>query len=103
MLEELLKKESVEVKKKRLSECYGLVMNTETERRINNMCNLSEVIIEQGIQVGKQEEKENGIKIFIEDKVEDGVPEEKILSKLMKLYVLPEDAAKEYLNKYYKR
>ena len=59
--------------------------------------------IKEGIQEGKQEEKENGIKIFIEDKVEDGVPKDKILSKLMKLYVLPEDAAKEYLNKYYKR
>ena len=59
--------------------------------------------IKEGIQEGKQEEKENGIKIFIEDKVEDGVPEDKILNKLIKLYELSDDEAKEYLNKYFKK
>ena len=52
MLEELLKKESAEVKKKRLSEEYGLKMSIETERRLSNMCNLSEVMLEKGIEQG---------------------------------------------------
>jgi len=55
MLEELLKKESAEVKKKRLSEEYGLKMSIETERRLSNMCNLSEVMLEKGIEQGKMQ------------------------------------------------
>ena len=43
MLEELLKKEAVAAKKKILSEEYGIVMRDDTERRLNTMCNLSEV------------------------------------------------------------
>nr|MCR4902489.1 Rpn family recombination-promoting nuclease/putative transposase [Butyrivibrio sp.] len=50
MLEELLGKETAEEKKKKLSEKFGLEMNIDTERRLNQMCNLSEVILEQGIE-----------------------------------------------------
>ena len=41
MLEELLKKDDAENKKKRLEEDYGIAMNVETERKVNSMCNLS--------------------------------------------------------------
>ena len=30
-------------------------MNTETERRLNSMCNLSEVVLEQGKKEGRAE------------------------------------------------
>ena len=52
MLEELLKKDDAENKKKRLEEDYGIVMNVETERKVNSMCNLSEVMLERGIEQG---------------------------------------------------
>ena len=54
MLEELLKKDSSEVKKQKLEEQYGLVMNDETGRRLDVMCNLSEVVMEKGIEKGIQ-------------------------------------------------
>ena len=55
MLEELLKKEAVADKKKILSEEYGIVMRDDTERRLNTMCNLSEVVLEQGVEQGMRQ------------------------------------------------
>jgi hypothetical protein len=74
MLEELLRKESAEVKKKRLADDYGLVMNVDTVRRIDDMCNLSQVILEQGISLGEL----NGKVIA---RFEDGMPIEEIALK----------------------
>lgn len=54
MLEELLRKEAADKKKKKLEEEYGLVMSEETERRVNVMCNLSEVMIEKGTAAGME-------------------------------------------------
>ena len=48
MLEELLKSDSAESKKKKLEEEYNIVMDVETERKVNTMCNLSEVVLEKG-------------------------------------------------------
>ena len=96
MLEELLKKESAEIKKKRLSENFGLVMDAETERRMDIMCNLSEVMIEQGIEKGI----EKGIEAFIADKLEDEVSSDIIIHKLEKRFNLSNDKACEYLRKY---
>lgn len=52
MLEELLKKESAEDKKKKLEQVYDLRMSDVTKRRINTMCNLSEVLLDQGMDIG---------------------------------------------------
>ncbi|MDD2970871.1 MAG: hypothetical protein PHE02_01905 [Lachnospiraceae bacterium] len=52
MLEELLSTESSEVKKKRLSEKYNLMMTEEFERRLDTMCNLSAVIEEKSREEG---------------------------------------------------
>ena len=52
MLEELLKKEAADVKKKRLSEKYGVEMTGDTEEKVNVMCNLSEVVLEKGFEKG---------------------------------------------------
>ena len=49
---------------------------------------------------GKAEERTEGIRIFIEDKLEDGIPEETIVEKLKKRYDLPEEKAKEYIERY---
>ena len=61
MLEELLKKESADDKKKILSDEYGIIMNEETEGRLNTMCNLSEVVLERGIEQGIEQGIERGI------------------------------------------
>lgn len=112
MLEELLKKESADIKKKRLSENFGLIIDTETERRMNYMCNLSEVLvekgleqgiekgIEQGIEKGIAQGIEQGIEAFITDKLEDGISSEIIIQKLEKRFNLTNEKAREYLDKY---
>ncbi|XME01522.1 hypothetical protein QYZ88_012515 [Lachnospiraceae bacterium C1.1] len=49
---------------------------------------------------GKADGIAEGIRIFIEDKLEDGIPEETIVEKLKKRYDLPEEKAKEYIERY---
>ncbi|SFC59505.1 hypothetical protein [Butyrivibrio sp. YAB3001] len=49
---------------------------------------------------GEKRQRETDLKIFIEDKIEDGVPTEKIAAKLVKLYGFTETVAKEYVEKY---
>ena len=51
---------------------------------------------EQGIAIGR----DDGIRIFIEDKLEDHVPEETIIHKLMTKYELTREEAMEYIEKY---
>ena len=53
MLEELLKSEPVDIKKHRLSENFGLKMSIDTERRLGEMCNLSQVLIDKGEEKGR--------------------------------------------------
>ena len=57
MLEDLImRNDSFSVKKQKLSE-YGIVVDLETERRLNTMCNLSEVMIERGLEQGLEQGK----------------------------------------------
>ena len=51
MLEDLLRQDDAKVKKQKLSK-RGLKMTESIERKVNTMCNLSEVLIEQGIEQG---------------------------------------------------
>ena len=51
---------------------------------------------ERGIAIGR----DDGIRIFIEDKLEDHVPEETIIHKLMTKYELSKEEAMEYIEKY---
>ena len=60
MLEELLRREETEIKKKRLTDEFNLEMNVVTGRKVDVMCNLSEVLIEQGEEKGKEIGKEIG-------------------------------------------
>ena len=61
MLEELLKKEDAEHKKKNLEEKYGFVMSVKTEGRLNDMCNLGEGLLERGIEEGIEQGIEQGL------------------------------------------
>ena len=120
MLEELLRKESADIKKERLSEDFGIIMNTETERRVSYMCNLSEILIERGIEQGLERGIEQGIErgieqglergiergieqgleAFITDKLEDKISADIIIKKLERKFGLTHDKAIEYLKKY---
>ena len=62
MLEELLKRDSAESKKKKLKEQYDIIMDVETERRVNTMCNLSEVVLERGVEQGMEQVAEKMLK-----------------------------------------
>ena len=53
---------------------------------------------EEGIERGMQKAREDGIRIFIQDKLDDGIDRETILAKLRKLYALSTEEAEEYLD-----
>ena len=94
MLEELLKKDTAESKKRKLSEQYGMIMNSDTERRVNVMCNLSEVLVEKT--------NESTIELLIMDYIEEGKSREQIIQKLIKVFKIDEDKASSYFEKYNK-
>ena len=48
----------------------------------------------------REEEREDCIRIFIEDKVEDGFPDAQIRERLKKRFLLSEDQIEEYMKKY---
>ena len=72
MLEELLKKDEINQKKKKLMSEYGLVMDDDTERRLGEMCNLSDLLVENGIKRGFEKGIEQGIERGIEQGIEKG-------------------------------
>ena len=51
----------------------------------------------EGRAEGKAEERLEGIRIFIEDKIEDGIPQEKIIEKLQKKFGLTKKVAKVHI------
>ena len=53
MLEELLSNKDKEEKKQNLTTKYGMKMTTQMERRLNIMCNYSDIVEERGIEKGK--------------------------------------------------
>lgn len=67
MLEVLLSEMKVEEKKDILEKEYGMVMQVETEGRMQSMCNLSEVFIEKGIQKGAINQSRQSIFDLLED------------------------------------
>jgi len=56
--------------------------------------------IEKGIEKGIERGLEKGLEVFVLDKIEDGISEEKIIAKLMKAYSLTEEKARQYVEKY---
>ena len=67
MLEVLLSEMDVKKKKDILEKEYGMIMQVETERRMQSMCNLSEVFIEKGIQKGALNQSRQAILDLLED------------------------------------
>lgn len=58
----------------------------------------------KGLRDWMEEERliglECGVKAFIEDKIEDGVPEDRIISKLVMRFQMEPEKADEYYKKY---
>lgn len=55
MLEKLLSQMNVDDKKQALAKKYGMVMTEELEGRMSNVCNLSQIIVEQGLKQGREQ------------------------------------------------
>ena len=49
---------------------------------------------------GIEEERENGIRLLIKDKLEDDIPIDRIREKLKRIYQLSPEKDEEYLEKY---
>lgn len=61
MLEVLLNREEVSEKKQVLTRDYGMVMTPELEGRMKDMCNLSDIIKEEGRVEGRAEGRAEGV------------------------------------------
>ena len=84
MLEELLKKEEAENKKQKLQNEYGVEMSIELTRKVEHMCNLSQVVLERGEERGIKIGETRGIKLGrIEGKIEGENKLGNLISKLM--------------------
>ena len=114
MLEELLKKEDAEHKRKNLEEKYGFVMSVKTEGRLNDMCNLGEGLlergieegiekgIEQGIEKGRLEERTEGLRSMVET-VKSLVGDDfKKVCEIIKKNKLYENVSEEEIKKFWK-
>ena len=89
MLEDLLSNEQHSVKKQKLIEKHGIKMTVELERRIGDMCNLSDVCEERGL--------EKGIHALVKTLRELDKNNDFIISKIVENFSLSEQEAKEYL------
>lgn len=68
-------------------------MSVITEARLNDMCNLSEVILEKGIEEGRAKE-------IIDSGYEFGLSEIEILERLQVKMNISEQEARRYLDKF---
>ena len=104
MLEDLLRNEEQNTKKNILKDKYGMQMTIELEGRLANMCNLSDLIEERGIELGIErgikQGIEQGIEVFILDNLEENIAQERIIEKLQKHFSLSRDTAETYFDKY---
>lgn len=95
----------IEEKKENLSENYGLDMNRDLGKEIEDMCNFSDLIeeraIEQGIEQGRRLELDYGIKTVIEAYKELGSSYDKAKSFIVEKYQLSTSEAKAKMQEYW--
>ena len=72
MLEDLLADEQSQIKKEKLVRKYNMEMTVETRRRIDRMCNLSDVVLEKGLQEGLQKGRQEGFEEGREEGLQKG-------------------------------
>ena len=97
LLEQLLSRRNAEEKKRILTEEYGMIMTIDLEGRINSMCNLSECIIEEGIEKGLR----RGIQLMIESSQEFGIAKDAVCAKLIEKYKIDAEQAQRYIESYW--
>jgi len=90
MLEDLLADENSQAKKDKLVRKYNMEMTTELRRRIGKMCNISDVVLERGIEKGIM----NTINILLDLNTEETV----ILEQICDKFHLTKEEALEYYN-----
>ena len=78
-----------------MSEYFYFSQNEKLKEEVCRVGGLGESVYAEGIEQGI----EQGIRIFINDKLEDGIPQERIIEKLMKNYNLDEQTALDYIKK----
>ena len=76
-----------------LEEEYDIPMTESFESEVCSMCNLSQGVLEKGM--------EKGIISLVEILKELGMPDRFIIDKIMEKFSLPEEAAEEYLTEFY--
>ena len=72
LLEDLLADEEVEKKKRKLIEKHNLIMTVEMERGVKQMCNISELVEERGIEKGYALGMSKGLEQGIEQGITQG-------------------------------
>ena len=97
MLEDVLSREDSDVKKRKLEEKYAMKMTLELEGRIKRMCNLSDVVVERGIELGMQQGMQRGIKGLVDILSEMGTSKEVIVQKIMEKFSMTEEKAREFV------
>lgn len=82
-----------------LARLHEMVTKVKTDREVG-LAYMKSYEIEKRIRENAQEEERaEGIRIFVTSNLEDHVPEERILSKLQKYYHLTQEEAKDYYDK----
>lgn len=101
MLEDVLSPEDSDVKKRKLEEKYAMKMTLELEGRVKRMCNLSDVVVERGIELGMQQGMQQGmqrgIKGLVDILSEMGTSKEVIVQKIMEKFSMTEEKAREFV------
>lgn len=97
MLEDVLSPEDSDVKKRKLEEKYAMKMTLELEGRVKRMCNLSDVVVERGIELGMQQGMQRGIKGLVDILSEMGTSKEVIVQKIMEKFSMTEEKAREFV------
>ena len=101
MLEDVLSRESIDVKKRKLEEKYAMKMTLELEGRINRMCNLSDVVVERGIELGMQQGLQQGLqrgnKVIFYILSYMCTSNEVIVQKIMDKFSMTEEKAREFV------
>ncbi len=67
------------------------------DQEINALELIAKANENKGVKIGV----EQGIKAFIIDKKEDGIPKEVVIAKLVKLFSISQEEARKYVEKYY--
>ena len=91
---------TAEEKKKRLETEFKIAMTTELDEEVETMCNLSQALVNQGIERGIEQGNTNGAKGIIRIGKEFKLSDSDILKRLQEDLHISLEQAQDYLNKF---